>query len=36
MNKLGDNRIQNFHVGRYMVGYEVGNSVLQRRMRGAK
>ena len=26
--KLGDNCIQNFHLGRYIVGYMVGNLVL--------
>ena len=29
--KLGDNCIQNFHFGRYIVGYTVGNLVLRRR-----
>ena len=29
--QLGDNCIQNFHFGRYFVGYTVGNLVLQRR-----
>ena len=29
-NKLGDNCIQNFNLGRYIVGYTVGNSVLRR------
>ena len=28
---LGDNCIQNFHFGRYMVGYTVGNLVLVKR-----
>ena len=28
--KLGDNCIQNFHLGRYIVGYTVGNLVLWR------
>ena len=32
---LGDNCIQNCHLGRYIVGYTVGNSVLQRRVSGA-
>ena len=32
---LGDNCIQNFHLGRYIVGYTVGNFVLQRRVSGA-
>ena len=32
---LGDNCIQNFHLGRYIVGYTVGNLVLRRRARGA-
>ena len=28
---LGDNCIQNFHLGRYIIGYTVGNLVLRRR-----
>ena len=28
-------RIQNFHFGRYIVGYTVGNLVLRRRVSGA-
>ena len=32
---LGDNHIQNFNLGRYIVGYTVGNSVLRRRASGA-
>ena len=28
--KLGDNCIQNFHLGRYIVGYTVRNLVLRR------
>ena len=32
---LGDNCIQNFHLGRYIVGYTVGNLVLRRHARGA-
>ena len=32
---LGDNCIQNFHLGRYIVGYAVGNLVLRRRVSGA-
>ena len=32
---LGDNRIQNFHLGRYIVGYMVGNLVLWLRVSGA-
>ena len=32
---LGDNCIQNFHLGRYFIGYTVGNLVLRRRVRGA-
>ena len=32
---LGDNCIQNFHLGRYIVGYTVGNLVLRRRVSGA-
>ena len=35
LNKLGDNCIQNFHLGRYIVGYTVGNLVLRRRGSGA-
>ena len=31
---LGDNCIQNFHLGRYIVGYTVGNYVLRRRVSG--
>ena len=34
-NELGDNCTQNFHLGRYIVGYTVGNLVLRRRARGA-
>ena len=33
--QLGDNCIQNFHLGRYIVVYTVGNLVLQRRVSGA-
>ena len=33
--KLGDNCIQNFHLGWYIVGYTVGNLVLRRRVSGA-
>ena len=33
--QLGDNCIQNFHLGRYIVGYTVGNLVLRRRASGA-
>ena len=33
--KLGDNCIQNFHLGWYIVGYTVGNLVLQGGARGA-
>ena len=33
--KLGDNCIQNFHLGRYIAGYTVGNVVLPRRASGA-
>ena len=33
--KLGDNCIQNFHLGWYIVGYTVGNLVLRRRASGA-
>ena len=32
---LGDNCIQNFHLGRYIVGFTVGNLVLRRRASGA-
>ena len=32
---LGDNCIQNFHLGRYIVGYTVRNLVLRRRVGGA-
>ena len=32
---LGDNYILNVHLGRYIVGYMVGNFVLQRRVSGA-
>ena len=32
---LGDNCIQIFHLGSYIVGYGVGNFVLQRRVSGA-
>ena len=35
VNHLGDNHIQNFHLGRYIVGYTVGNLVLRRRVCGA-
>ena len=30
--ELGDNCIQNFHLGMYIVGYTVGNLVLRRRV----
>ena len=33
--KLEDNCIQNFHLGRYIVGYTVENLVLRRRVSGA-
>ena len=33
-SKLGDNCIQNLHLGRYIVGYTVGNLVLRRRASG--
>ena len=33
--ELGDNCIQNFYLGRYIVGYAVGNLVLRRRASGA-
>ena len=32
---LADNCIQNFHLGRYIVGYTVGNLVLRRHASGA-
>ena len=32
VNLNGDNCIQNFHLGRYIVGYTVGNLVLRRRV----
>ena len=32
--KLGDNCVQNFQLGRYIVGYTVGNLVLRRRASG--
>ena len=32
---LGENCIQNFHLGRYIVRYTVGHFVLRRRHRGA-
>ena len=35
INYLGDNCIQMFHLGRYIVGYTVGNFVLRRRVSGA-
>ena len=35
VNHLGDNCIQNFHLGRYIVGNTVGNLVLRRRVSGA-
>ena len=35
MSHLGDNCIQIFHLGRYMVGYTVGNFVLRRHVGGA-
>ena len=34
--QLGDNCIQSFHFGRYIVGYTVGNLVLRQRASGAK
>ena len=34
-NKLGDNCIQIFHLGRYIVRYTVGNFFLRRRVSGA-
>ena len=34
-SKLGDNCIQNFNLGRYIVGYTVGNLDLLRRVSGA-
>ena len=35
VNYFGDNCIQNVHLGRYIVGYIVGNFVLRRRVSGA-
>ena len=35
INHLGDNRIQNVHLGKYIVGYMVGSFVLRRRVSGA-
>ena len=35
MYNLGDSCIQNFHFGRYIVGYTVGDLVLRRRVSGA-
>ena len=35
MLELGDNCIQNYYLGRYIVGYTVGNLVLRRRASGA-
>ena len=35
VQQLGDNCIQNFHLGRYIVGYTVGNLILRRRVSGA-
>ena len=32
VNLNGDNCIQNIHLGRYIVGYTVGNLVLRRRV----
>ena len=32
---LGDNCIQNFHLGRYIVGYTIGNLVFWRHISGA-
>ena len=34
-HQLGDNCIQNFHLGRYIIGYTVGNLVLRRCASGA-
>ena len=34
LSHLGDNHIQNFHLGRYIVGYTGGNLVLQGRESG--
>ena len=34
-SQLGDTCIQIFHLGRYIVGYTVGNLVLRRRVSGA-
>ena len=35
LNHLGNNCIQNFYLGRYIVGYTVRNLVLRRRISGA-
>ena len=35
IHSLRDNHIQSFHLGRYIVGYTVGNLVLRRRASGA-
>ena len=35
ISNLGDNCIQNFHLGRYIVGYTVGNLFLRRHVSGA-
>ena len=35
LNQLGDNCIQNFNLGRHIVGYTGGNLVFQRRASGA-
>ena len=35
LKDLGDNCIQNFHLGRYFVGYTVGNLVLRQHPSGA-
>ena len=35
VDKLEDNCIQNFHMGRYIVGYTVGSLVKRRRVSGA-
>ena len=34
-SESGNNRIQNFHLGRYINGYKVGNLVLRQCLSGA-
>ena len=35
INPKGNNCVQNFHLGRYIIGYTVENSILQPQFRGA-